>query len=222
MGVLMLVAAFWAISGASQGWNRVWILDRRPAPKRPQFVVMDSQIANDPAMQATKLKAVGPIAQLIEKSEDSGAIAAGDTSSGDAAPSTTSSSAPSGTHQRYVPNTQKSVRLCGGKLTFSKRRAFAFRVPANVSFPKLEGEFTSLSNDGSPQSIELLVLDQQQYSDFLHGNSVDSMLSNEGSSAQIDFALSPTVDEPRQYYLVLQNPSGGPITLNAKFVVTFD
>lgn len=226
IGALLLIAAVWAVTSASNGWSRIWLVQKQPTVKRPEFVVMDSQIANDPAMQATKLKGAGPIAQLIEKSEDSGAIdpdgAPAEDSGLPAASPASSSSTPTGMRQRYIPNTQNIIRLCSGKITFARSKALAFRVPANVSFPRLKGEFTSLAQNGSTHSIDVLLLSEQQYADFRSGSGVDSLLENEGSSAEIDFALSPTVAQPRQYYLVLKNLSDSAVTVNARFVVNLD
>lgn len=110
--------------------------------------------------------------------------------------------------------------------------AFPVDVPIHSHSPSLKGNFTSYRYQSSGSrlsdeaaSIDLLLLDEQQYETFTHGPSEDITRSAQNTHEQaIDWSLGATNDLPRKYYLVFNNATGKPKTklVDADFNLTFE
>lgn len=123
-------------------------------------------------------------------------------------------------------------RLVHKTFGLQKYQAFEFEVPPNCLSPRLRGSFKSstqgteghrVSNDAA--NIDLLLLDEQQFNDFVHGPGGNLIRSAESSYEQtIDWALNSTLQQPRKYYLVFNNSSGQPRTrfVEADFTLSFE
>jgi hypothetical protein len=92
---------------------------------------------------------------------------------------------------------------------------FAFQVPPHAASPQLHGTYHSFvpasaaQSDDDPGDVDFLLLDEQQYADYLHGHLADVVYSVESSHDQdVSFSLPATLDKPAQYYLVFRNVSG--------------
>jgi len=101
--------------------------------------------------------------------------------------------------------------------TFSVSPAsnFAFQVPAHAASPQLRGSYHSfvpasrdqLNDDAG--DVDLLLMNDEQYAGYLHGQPADVVYSVDSSHDQdVSLGLPATLDRPAQYYLVFRNSSG--------------
>jgi hypothetical protein len=91
---------------------------------------------------------------------------------------------------------------------------FSFEVPPHAASPQLHGTFRSFVRQAGVQSsdesadIDLLLMNSEQYADFLRGQPADTVYSVDSSHDQdVSFGLPATMDKPAQYYLVFRNSS---------------
>jgi hypothetical protein len=89
-----------------------------------------------------------------------------------------------------------------------------FVVPAHAATPHLRGTYQSfVSVGGAPVSdsaadIEFLVLNDQQFAEFVHGHNGDATFAvDEAHVQEVNTSLPPTIDEPVKYHLVFRNAS---------------
>jgi len=123
-------------------------------------------------------------------------------------------------------------RVVHKTFALQKYVAFQFEVPPDCVSPRLRGSFKSstqrieghrVSDDAA--NIDLLLLDEQQFHDFVHGPGGNVIRSAESSYEQtIDWALNSTLQQPRKYYLVFNNSLGQPRTkfVEADFTLSFE
>jgi hypothetical protein len=107
---------------------------------------------------------------------------------------------------------------------------FIFEVPAHAASPQLHGTYHSSAKNPGAQSgdengdVDLLLINEQQYADFLNGNPADVVYSVDSSSDQdVSLGLPATRDQPVRYYLVFRNSSAraGKKVVQADFRVNF-
>jgi hypothetical protein len=108
---------------------------------------------------------------------------------------------------------------------------FAFSVPPRQKDAKLLGSFRSFTKRGTPDStnngtanVDLMVLNDQQLDDFLHGRPVSAAYEADPSNNErAQWKVPPTYDQPQTYHLVFSNAASGPKTrfVEADFTVTF-
>jgi hypothetical protein len=107
---------------------------------------------------------------------------------------------------------------------------FVFEVPAHAASPQLHGTYHSSAKNSAAQSgeengdIDLLLINEQQYADFLNGNPADVVYSVDSSHDQdVSLGLPATLDKPVRYYLVFRNSSSraGKKVVQADFQVDF-
>jgi len=91
---------------------------------------------------------------------------------------------------------------------------FSFEVPPHAASPQLHGNFRSFVRQAGIQSsdesadVDLLLMNGEQYADFLRGQPADTVYSVDSSHDQdVSFGLPATLDRPAQYYLVFRNSS---------------
>jgi hypothetical protein len=91
---------------------------------------------------------------------------------------------------------------------------FSFEIPAHAASPQLHGTFRSFVRQAGVQSsdesadVDLLLMNGEQYADFLRGQPADTVYSVDASHDQdVSFGLPATLDHPAQYYLVFRNAS---------------
>ncbi|HZQ95080.1 MAG TPA: hypothetical protein VFA67_08720 [Candidatus Sulfotelmatobacter sp.] len=86
----------------------------------------------------------------------------------------------------------------------------AFEVPAHAACPRLRGTFQSSAKPGGDPDapVEFLVLNEQQYSDFLSRHSGNSTFAAEEAPAgEVNASLPPTLGQAAKYHLVFRNNS---------------
>lgn len=107
---------------------------------------------------------------------------------------------------------------------------FQFEVPPHAANPQFHGTYHSFAKVSGVQSaddsgdVDLLLMNDQQFADFLHGNAADVVYSVDSSHDQdVSLNLPATMDQPVQYYLVFRNSSSsrGKKVVQADFQVDF-
>lgn len=128
-----------------------------------------------------------------------------------------------------VPGTTVASDHVGGSVVGSSLRILhrtfrvpstvqvTFVVPAHAATPRLRGSYESFFKQaGSEESntnadIEFLVLNEQQFADFLNKRAGEATFSADDAHAQeVNTSLPPTVDQPAKYHLIFRNNSRGP------------
>jgi|SRR5437899_1754003 len=71
IGLVMFTLAAWFMSRAAFGWSSAWRRQQVLTSKRSPIQVVDPALANDPTVDAAKLKVIGPLADAIEPVENS-------------------------------------------------------------------------------------------------------------------------------------------------------
>jgi hypothetical protein len=108
---------------------------------------------------------------------------------------------------------------------------FEFIIPAHAVHPRLQGSFKSflrrggVNANGKTAIVDLLLLNEQEFSDFQRGDNGTATFSNEATdSGEVDLALGAPMFHPQRYYLIFRNSSGRPRTklVTADFSVSFD
>jgi len=88
-----------------------------------------------------------------------------------------------------------------------------FSVAAHAKSPRLHGRADSRveATDGQSEKrsapVEILLLTDSEYADFLRGHGTASRYSKASSSQAIDWLLPPTSNAPVRYFLVFRNPA---------------
>jgi hypothetical protein len=105
---------------------------------------------------------------------------------------------------------------------------FVFEVPAHAASPQLHGTYHSSAKNSAAQpgdengDVDLLLINEQQYADFLNGNPADVVYSVDSSHDQdVSLGLPATLDHPVRYYLVFRNSHAGKKVVQADFQVDF-
>ncbi len=105
---------------------------------------------------------------------------------------------------------------------------FVFEVPPHAASPQLHGTYHSSAKNSTAQSgdengdVDLLLINEQQYADFLNGNPADVVYSVDSSHDQdVSLGLPATLNQPVRYYLVFRNSHAGKKVVQADFQVDF-
>jgi hypothetical protein len=116
--------------------------------------------------------------------------------------------------------------------TLKSYEKFDFIVPAHTIKPTLRGNFVSFSKvNGSGMTsnqnanIDLMLLTDQEFDDFSHGQSGSTTYEAEPSFNQVvDFAVPATHEQPQSYSLVFRNTPGGQKSkfVKADFTISFE
>jgi hypothetical protein len=90
-----------------------------------------------------------------------------------------------------------------------------FEVPAHAANPQLRGTYRSFAKRAGSKgetepsevaNVEFLVLNEEQYADFLQGHDSEVIFSAEDAHDQeVNTGLPPTITQPAKYYLVFRN-----------------
>lgn len=107
-----------------------------------------------------------------------------------------------------------------------------FQLPAHASTPQLRGTYRSYvqHRDGKVadveggENVEFVLVNEQQFADFVGGRPSDAMFSAESAPDQeIHVSLPPTFGKPVKYYLLFQNSSRatGKKVVQADFRIDF-
>jgi hypothetical protein len=121
-------------------------------------------------------------------------------------------------------------RFLHRRISVKAYEGFGFEVPAHATRPRIHGEFTSFVVDGGSgdlreENVEVLLLSETEYRDFVHGRAGAASFGRPPSTgAVIDWTLDATLFQPLKYYLVFRNSSPGRQTelVDADFSLSFD
>lgn len=120
--------------------------------------------------------------------------------------------------------TAASVNFLHKTFKVAGNTKFEFDVPPHSLNPKLEGTFKAFAtgNPEEPANIDLLLLTPEQLADFAHDQG-EATFTVTGSTGQtVDYALPPTIQEGKKYYLVFRNPAKGSArSVEADFTASF-
>jgi hypothetical protein len=86
----------------------------------------------------------------------------------------------------------------------------AFEVPPHAASPRLRGTFQSSATPGggADAAVEVLVLTDQQYSDFVSKHAGNAtFIAEDSPAANINARLPPTLNQPAHYHLLFRNNS---------------
>jgi hypothetical protein len=111
----------------------------------------------------------------------------------------------------------------------SNQTQFLFVAPAHQESTRLRGTFRSFTKRNDPDSsngtadIDLLLLNEQEYNDFLHGPPQSVTYELDSAHNQVvDWRLPTTYGEPQTYHLVFSNSDGTKTKfVEADFTVSF-
>jgi hypothetical protein len=93
-----------------------------------------------------------------------------------------------------------------------------FEIPAHAASPTLHGKYRSFVQQGGTSGItstsdasadvEFLLLNQQQFDDFVNGRPADALFSADSAhDGEVNFTLPPTMTQATWFYLVFRNGS---------------
>jgi hypothetical protein len=94
--------------------------------------------------------------------------------------------------------------------SFTVRSAvqITFQVPAHAASPRLRGTFQSSAIPGSDAPVEVLVLSEDEYSEFVNRRAGDAIfIAEDAPAADINARLPPTINQPARYHLIFRNNS---------------
>lgn len=115
------------------------------------------------------------------------------------------------------------------QFTVTDGSEFGFTVPPHAGNPILRGSFRAFTKDSSdsagskPAAIDLMVMNEEEFDDFVHGRSYDATYEADSSpNLTVQYAMPHTLDRARVYHLVFRNSRGSRTTLVvADFTVSF-
>lgn len=103
--------------------------------------------------------------------------------------------------------------------TVQKNKIFRFEIPAHVTHPRIQGSFQSFTGNADKTSadVELMLMDDPQYQDFLKGKLQETVNTiTPSSNAEIHWQLDSTSDMPQPYYFVFLNPQKIPASVSVQ------
>lgn len=110
-----------------------------------------------------------------------------------------------------------SVRILNRSFRVRSTVQLAFEVPAHAATPRLRGSYESFVKQADHEEsdtdaeVEFLVLNEQQFADFLKQRAGEATFSAEDAHAQeVNTSLPPTLNQPEKYHLIFRNNSRGP------------
>jgi hypothetical protein len=213
----LLLAFTWGAIYLHKGWQSVWRKQPTVAAKQAYVPPVDPALARDSSVQAAKMKVIGPLASNVQVPEDSTNPDSAEAIAPTAAASATPADVDLVNGFRQLP----PLRLFHGRLSVRGYRDLQFDVPPHASFPRVLGSYKQLGN-GRSRNAGLLLLSDDQFREFTHGNLGDAVFANQGSSGMLDVALSPTRVASQKYHLLLRNSAPVSVLVEADFTVSFD
>jgi hypothetical protein len=197
-----------------------------PPPKREPVAVIDPNFAKDPAIDAAKIKVIGPLANAMNSQGELSAISGDEANATktDNAESAPQNAGPASPFDLVGHGDPQDPRHFHATFRVTNYKYFRLVVPAHSSLPKLHGTFASFSGDQHRTAVasDFLVLDSGQLNDFVHRTGGDSVFSHESCGGVIDVMLSPTIFDPKEYYLVFSSPDNHSRLITADLTATFD
>lgn len=211
----LMVTAVVVVFGSLYAWNQMRRVPLVAPAIPPKQTVENAPTATfSEAQQAQQaVKFAGPLASYMQQQQ--GSQAAGGESGGAGLQVENLEAAP--VKPNPADHVEGSVVGSSSAImskTFRVRHTvqLAFQVPAHAATPHLRGNYqsflkqTGVSYNDADAAIEFLVLNEQQYTDFLNGRAGESTFSAEDAHEQeVNTSLPPTLDQPVNYHLVFRN-----------------
>jgi hypothetical protein len=216
-GIAFIAISAYFLAGTAQGGKSLWHKEIASLEHTSPGNTSGSASGN-PDTSAAQLHAYGV---LSSANEGNGS---------DASPS--QSTGPLTALDR-VPKAESNApqQLPHGRFSVKYFQSFSFIVPAHAIRPRVSGAYEALGaanaseTNGEFAGIGTLLLDEQEFSDFIHHRPGTATFSQDPTTgAQIDWALVSDLHLPKKYYLVFRNPSRHPRNerVTADFTLTFD
>ena len=204
----LLLTAIVVLFGGIYAWNQM----RRV----PLVVPAQPQVAENPmfaeAQEAQKTVAfTGPLVDYISRQK-------GSPEAKEAKPVETLQAPFKPSQSDHVGGSVVGTSMPILQTTFRVRGAVQvpFEVPAHAASPRLMGSYQSFlkvagaQNDDAGAEIGFLVLNDQQFSDFLNGRAGEAAFSADDARQQeVNTGLPPTMNQAQAYHLVFLNDSKG-------------
>ena len=110
----------------------------------------------------------------------------------------------------------------------SNHAQFTFRVPPHQGNARLRGTVRSFTKRGDPDSssdrttaVDLLLLNEQEFSEFLHGRPQSVTYELDSANNQsVDWRVPTTYADAQTYHLVFSNSTSGTKFVEADFTVS--
>ncbi len=220
IGAVLLATGAYFIWRASAGWKPLWqqqVAARPASPDTPTPEDPDSPTA------AAKLQAYGPLASVANDP-------AMRSDTGDASVSPSRSVTHAHTTMDHVVSAPADApkHFLHQRFALTTYQGFEFIVPAHATYPRLHGTFKSLANgrnSGRTANVDVLLLNQQEFSDFLRGDTGTATFTNAAADGgEIDLALNSPMYQPQRYYLIFRNASASSRAkqVTADFTISFE
>ena len=191
----------------------------RPSSEPPKELEVKAATPGDPGPTTV----VSPLATWAKESQSTQAPA----------PAASSAPAPQVTFAAdHVDATPLPAprRFLHAQFTVADYRGFAFTVPPHAVDPTLRGKFRAFTKGSSgsasskPADIDLMVMSDGEFDDFVHGRSAEATYEADSSpNLRVKYAMPHTLDRARLYHLVFRNSGGSRTTfVEADFTVSFE
>lgn len=218
IGVVLIGLAVWVWMYGAHGWDHVWQKEQATVAKTKPVVLIDPTFASDPSIAPAKVKVIGPLASAMQQEQDA-VNSTDNTAIAEPAPS----NQPSAFDHVAQPSSSAPHRF---RSTFVVKsyKYYRFSVPVQASSPKLHGRFAAFTAtaDKNAAAADVLLLDESQFDDLVHGRPNEAVFSSTSSAGIIDVTLSPGVLEPKKYYLVFRTPDRRPRVVSADVTASFE
>jgi len=225
-GLVWLVASCVLVMGAAYTWShRQHVIEAVAAPAGPVADV-HTPFSESDQEAAQMVTLTGPLADYMthQNPGQMGALKSGDSADEPRKPYHPTEmdrvgDSPVGTSTPILHKTFPVVALVN----------LPFDIPPHAASPQFKGTYHSFlkgSGAGSENAadVELLLMNQQQFTDLLNGHASDAVFSTEDAHDQeVNTSLPPTFNDPARYYLVFRNNSRerGKKFVKADFQVDF-
>jgi hypothetical protein len=220
IGGLLLAAGAYFILRVANGWKPLWHKQVAMHPESPDAPSPDDP---DSPTAAAKLHAYGPLASVANDPSMQGDPA-------DAASSALRSPSHPHTAMDHVVSAPSDApkHFLHQRFALTTYQGFEFIVPAHAVYPRLHGTFKSLANgrsSGRAANIDVLLLNRQEFSDFLSGENGTATFSNDASDGgEVNLALNSPISQPQSYYLIFRSASNSSRSkqVTADFTISFE
>jgi hypothetical protein len=215
MGIALLAIAAYFLRGLADGGKMCW-QQQSSVVAPPARSGKAGSASGDSLPGAADLKMYGALAQ------PDGA-AGGD----DAVPAP--SSGPASLHDAvYAGEPGAPNHFLHRRFSVETYQFFEFVVPPHAVRPELQGTMRSVATRQNPDgatSVELLLMNAEEFARFVNHRPVTAMASSHPSSDdEIYWKLKASADNPQKYYLVFRNSSEGqgPSVVDADFTASLE
>lgn len=218
LGIASLAIAAYFFRGLADRGKTWWQQQSSVASHLPRSAKADLD-SDDPLESAANLNGDGVPGQQDE------------TASGDKAVPAPSSGSPSLIDRtNYVSAVDASApnHFLHRRFSVETYQFFEFEVPPHAVHPEVQGTIRSVATRQNPDgglSVELLLMNDQEFARFVNHRPVIATLSSHPSSGdEIYWQLKAPTGNPQKYYLVFRNSSKGhgPSMVDADSTASFE